>query len=135
MGGVSWTARSLFHVQSSPVVCVDLCMSGCFFGRQLEAYFMFRAQLLSVFDFFQFRTVPGQVLFWWAVRKLPDTCFNLILSDLYLGKWCFMPSQEKDLIHVDPVAAHLVFLQAQHDVLTGEAKVHCLQFRQSGGLN
>ena len=48
-------------------------------------------------------------------------CLCLILTELYLGKWCFVGSQEKDLIHVDPVAAHLIFLQAQHDVHAGKA--------------
>ncbi|XP_076436400.1 uncharacterized protein LOC143275937 [Babylonia areolata] len=41
-------------------------------------------------------------------------------SEVYLGKWCFVSSQERDMVHVDPVAAHLVFLQAQHDVRSGK---------------
>lgn len=41
-------------------------------------------------------------------------------ADLHLGKWCFSLSQEKDIIHQDQAAAHLIFLQARHDVLTGK---------------
>nr|KAG5693395.1 hypothetical protein BaRGS_009868 [Batillaria attramentaria] len=41
-------------------------------------------------------------------------------AELFLGKWCFSVSQEKDLMHQDQAATHLVFLQAQHDVQTGK---------------
>ncbi|XP_025114110.1 uncharacterized protein LOC112576079 isoform X2 [Pomacea canaliculata] len=41
-------------------------------------------------------------------------------SDLYLSKWCFQTSLEEDLINNDPCAAHLIFLQARHDLETGK---------------
>ncbi|KAL8562913.1 hypothetical protein ACOMHN_004605 [Nucella lapillus] len=48
------------------------------------------------------------------------------VSELWLGKWCFVSGQEKDMIHVDPVATHLVFLQAQNDVRSECLIAECL---------
>lgn len=48
----------------------------------------------------------------------------LRFADLYLSKWCFQTSLEEDLINNDPCAAHLIFLQARHDLETGEDWSH-----------